>query len=163
MENFQIFGSTKFEQIWKSPKAKKQGWEFAHRFFEWFILFLWAKMPFTHKIELTAPVPLLSWMPWVNSSQLLFCNERPERFPQGCSFIKSNVIELLMSLFKKERLSKERRELFPLGHKKGEKLSITFGANHSSFRAIRLNQECITHVALLSWATWENCSWSLFC
>ena len=116
-----------------------------------------------NRATVTAPVALLSWMPWVNSSQLLFCNERPERFPQGCSFIKSNVIELLMSLFKKERLSKERRELFPLGHKKGEKLSITFGANHSSFRAIRLNQECITHVALLSWATWENCSWSLFC
>ena len=40
--------------------------------------------------------------------------------------MKSDGSELLKSLFKKERMSKEQSEHFTLGHKKGEKLSKTY-------------------------------------
>ena len=53
----------------------------------------------------------------------LFCNEQPEQFAHGLSFVKRDLIESLMLLFKKELLSKLRRELFTLGNKNGEKLS----------------------------------------
>ena len=65
---------------------------------------------FTRKKEWIAPIALLSWAIWANCSWLLFCNERTERLAHGPLFKKSDVIESLMSLFKKEQLSEQRRE-----------------------------------------------------
>ena len=50
----------------------------------------------------------------------LFCHERPERITHGRSFVKIDGSESLKVLFKKEQMSKEWREQFPLGHKKGK-------------------------------------------
>ena len=55
--------------------------------------------------------------------------EQQERFAHSRSFVKSDKSESLPSLFKKEQLSKEQRERFALGHKKGktsEKQSKTY-------------------------------------
>ena len=70
--------------------------------------------------ELIAPVALLSWATWVNFSRSLFCHERPEHIAHGSSFVTSGGSESLKSLFKKEKMSKDRRERFTLGHKKGK-------------------------------------------
>ena len=130
--------------------------------------------------ELIAPVALLSWATWVNFSRSLFCHERPEHIAHGSSFVTSGGSESLKSLFKKEKMSKDRRERFTLGHKKGKncqkhtKIRI-FRANRSFFAnnplKSRANQshrsfvrsnvvESLT-VALLLWAMWANCSVTL--
>ena len=102
----------------------------------------------------------------------LFCKEQWERFAHCRSFVKSDESKLLPSLFKKERLSKERRERFALGYKKGkssEKLSKTyqnlncFRANRSFLRVICMNHKGITHVALFYRSTRVIRSRSLFC
>ena len=160
-----------------------QGWEFAHRFFEPIAHFLWAKEQFACEKEQIAPFAILSWAKGVNRSRSPFCKERQERFAQSCCFLKSNERESLPSLFKKEWLSEERREQFALGHKKGEQQSKTYEKEVffkkivCLFRAIHLNHEWITDVALLkrnweqfahsrsallSWATRAICSGSLF-
>ena len=63
----------------------------------------------------------------------------------------------LTSLFKKERRSEEQHERFALGHKREKEVKNCqkhtkkykfCQANHSFLRAIRLNHERITHVAL---------------
>ena len=56
----------------------------------------------------------------------LFCHERPERIAHGRSFVKSYGTESLKSLFKSERMSKERYERFLVGHTNVEKLSKTY-------------------------------------
>ena len=123
----------------------------AHRFFERFANFLWAK----------EQLALLSWATWVNRSGSLLCKKRRERFADSHTLVKSDVSTSLPPLCKKEWLSKEQHEWFALGHKKGEKQWKS--ANRSFFIAIRLNHEWITNANLLSWATSVNRLWSFFC
>ena len=103
-----------------------------------------------------------------SSESLFFVSERTESVIHSAflseshfrSFVKSDVIEQLMSLFKKEQLSEELREWFTLRHKKGKNcqqnsksmIFMIFLVNCLFLRAIRLNHERITYVALLSWA-----------
>ena len=109
---------------------------------------------------------------------LLFFHERPEWITHGRSFVKSNgskwlTVALLFrstwvirsrSLFKKERLSKERREQFFLwleratNYKKYTKNTIFV----KLFCANRLFLSNSLRV-LLSWATWSDCLQLLFC
>ena len=59
-------------------------------------------------------------------SEVFHAKEQCEQLAHGRSFVKSDGSKLLKSLFKKEQMSKERREQFTLGHEKGEKLSETY-------------------------------------
>ena len=132
---------------------------------------------------------------------LLFFHERPEWITHCRSFVKSNgskwlTVALLFrstwvirsrSLFKKERLSKERREQFFLWLETIKNIQkIRFLSNYfaqiACFWAIRSGCFCherpdriayscsfvrsnlsdLLMVALLSWATWVNRSRSLF-
>ena len=76
------------------------------------------------------------------------------KLAHGGSFVKSDGRKLLKSLFKKEQMSKEQREQFALGHKKGEKLSITYEKYEFLkqitlfLQAIHSNNKQITHIAL---------------
>ena len=108
----------------------KQVWEFTHRFFERFASILWAKewraiclwkrancshcSFFMSDLSEALTVALFSWVTWANFSLSLFCT------------VKSDWSESLNILYKKEWMSKERREEFTLGHKKGEKRSKTY-------------------------------------
>ena len=99
----------------------KQVWEFTHRFFERFASILWAKewraiclwkranrshcSFFMSDLSEALTVALFSWVTWANCSLSLFCT------------VKSNWSESLNILYKKEWMSKERREEFTLGHK----------------------------------------------
>ena len=61
-------------------------------------------------------------------AQSLLFHEQPEGIAHGCAM-----------LFKKEQMSKERREQFALGHKKGENCQKqTKNTNFSSFFASNL-------------------------
>ena len=100
----------------------------------------------------------------------------PESESLFCSFVKSNDSKSLPSLFKKEQRSKEWREWFALGHKKGkrsEKLKKTWwklqifssellvfwerksesGANQSQrAKSKRANsQPCVTDIIILQY------------
>ena len=82
----------------------RQGWEFAHRFFEWFAHFLWAKE-------------------WKNDSLVkksesllpLFCHKRHGQIAHGRSLVKNNASKSDKSLW-----ANEWRERFALGQKKGK-------------------------------------------
>ena len=119
---------------------------------------------------------------------LVFCEQKSEmsiclRKRGNHSFVKSNGSNLLTSLFCKEQRSKERRERFSLGHKKGnssEKMSKTlwkiqfFPANCTVIERERDNHsrcsflksyESNSLVSLFCKDRWERraiCSWSLF-
>ena len=127
---------------------KMQDWEFAHRFLKQFARFLWGKERLAREKEQNAPVALLSWATWVNRSQLLFCKERWEellmvallfratwRFAHGVSIKKSDWAKSDRS-GRGQTVKNIRKKLF-----------------WSNF---------FERIALLSWATWANCSWSLF-
>ena len=50
-----------------------------------------------------------------------FCERKSDsQIAHGRSFVKNDRSESLKSLFKKERMTKERREQFAFGHKKGK-------------------------------------------
>ena len=74
------------------------------------------KMRFAQKNERFAH---LSWVTWVNRSQLLICNERPERFDHSHSFVLSGLIEwltdahLIWAIWANEPMSDERMNKFP--------------------------------------------------
>ena len=76
-------------------------------------------------------------------AQSLLFHEQPEGIAHGCAM-----------LFKKEQMSKERREQFALGHKKGEKLSKIYETYKFCeqiacyLQAIHSNHAQIIHIAL---------------
>ena len=133
-----------------------------------------AQERFTRKKEWIAPIApiaLLSWAIWANCSWLLFCNERTERLAHGPLFKKSDVIESLMSLFKKEQLSKQRRErratgAICLGHTKRKncqkQIKNTIFYIYFLFRsqkwAIRSSHKQIINIAFFSWVMRAICS-----
>ena len=61
----------------------------------------------------------------INLLTVAFLSWSMGAIPHGCSFVKSDESELILSIFKEERLSKERQERFTLLAWKGGKLSKT--------------------------------------
>ena len=109
-----------------------QGWEFTHRFFEQINCFLCAKkakerfarekakQQFAWKQKANCSHHSYVMSEGENRSRLLLFKEQQEGCTPGCSFVKNNKFELLLSLFKKEQVSAEWREQFALGHKNEE-------------------------------------------
>ena len=82
---------------------------------------------------------------------MLIYHERPERIAHGRSFVKNDRSELLKSLFKKKRMTKERREQFALGHKKGKTVK-----NIQKIRIFRANRSFFASDSLESHANHSN-------
>ena len=110
-------------------------------------------------IRSCTPDALLSWVTGAKHSWSLFCKEQRKRFSHGCCFLKSKKSKLLTPLFQKEQLSKERREPFTLGHKKGGKQSNTVKNVHTICFfswGIHWCRPCLKKLIAI-------CSQSLFC
>ena len=66
-----------------------------------FIQKIWANCSFFYlsewaiRTQKTERFAVLSWATWANRSLSLFCHEQPERFTHGCSFVMSDLSNLL--------------------------------------------------------------------
>ena len=66
-----------------------------------FIQKIWANCSFFYlsewaiRTQKTERFAVLSWATWANRSLWLFCHEQPERFTHGCSFVMSDLSNLL--------------------------------------------------------------------
>ena len=86
-------GSFKKKTYKKTFKNVPKIWFYSKKFERiapFFYLSEWAIR--TQKTERFA---VLSWATWANRSLSLFCHEQPERFNHGCSFVMSDLSNLL--------------------------------------------------------------------
>ena len=106
-------GHTNFElndQI-SSQKQKKLWNRFACSYGNLLIVFLSKSLVFCKKMsELVISLKNWAicsfwWVTWANQSQSLIFGEQPKQFAHSCSFVMSNLADLLTSLFKKEGMS----------------------------------------------------------
>ena len=142
-----------------------QGWVFARQFSEWIASFLHKNERMSNSLLKMSDVLICSflvnnlsnsltvahfwWVTWVNRSRLLIFGEQPERFAHSCSFVISDLSNLLLLPFKKEGMSESLIFL------KTSDLLI------HSFIMCNLSKSLM--VALLSWVTWAIRSQSLIC
>ena len=146
---------------------KSQGWEFAHRFFEWITRFLWAKERFTFEKEQIAPVPLLSWAPGANCSGSHFYKERWEQFAHGCFFVKWDKSESLPHSLKKSDWAKSNGSASLLDIKRGravkncQKHTKIWIVLSEALIFVKSNKSDLLTPALFKRATGANCSQSL--
>ena len=103
--DFVLFYSN-LSQLWK------QGWEFDHQFFELFAWFLWAKEQKSDTLVQKS-----------NRSSLSFVMSDLSGSLTITLLFRATWVIRSRSLFKKERLSEERWERFPLWHKKRGQLN----------------------------------------
>ena len=90
------------------------------------------------------------WATWAICSQLLFCHEQPKRF---ASKKRNEQIACLFFLTYKKIL--EEKNVF----QKIWANRLFFVGKRANVRFVQKNEQ----FTLLSWATWANRSWLLFC